>query len=75
MIRVDVILTRIENKLKEKMSDEHFDEALCLIYCYNLVAIEAEYDFRYLMHRSAHNGEWVCTKLTCRDYYDAVQIM
>lgn len=75
MIRVDVILTHIENKLKERMSDGNIDVVVGLMYCYNLVAIEAEYDFRYLMHRSAHNGEWVCTKLTCREYYDALQTM
>lgn len=75
MIRVDVILTQIENKLKQKMSEELFDEALCLMYCYNLVAIEAEYDFRYFMHRSVANGGWVCSKLTCREYYDALQTM
>ena len=75
MIRVDVILTQIENKLKEKMGEENFDVASSLMYCYNLVAIEAEYDYRYLMHRSVANGGWVCTKLTCREYYDALQTM
>lgn len=71
MIRVDVILTQIEDKLKERMSAGYFDVVVGLIYCYNLVAIEAEYGYRYLMHRNAHNGEWVCTKLTCLEYYDA----
>lgn len=75
MIRVDVILTQIENKLKEKIGEGNIDEVIALMYCYNIVAIEAEYDFRYLLHRSVANGGWVCSKLTCREYYDALQTM
>lgn len=75
MIRTDVILTHIENKLNVEMSEGKIEVSTALVYCYNIVAIEAGYDFRYFMHRSANNGEWVISKLTCREYYDALQTM